>query len=269
MSVRQAGPKVTDLTTLVNAPIVEVEGTCDTHGAYVVSVLVRNGVQSPPECQQCLQLRIRAEYEAEAKLLASASESKDRTQRLGRIGLPRRMVDVRWRDYVPTTNVAGEFKSICQGFAADWQTTKAQGLNLIMTGKTGNGKTHLASVVCKQVAAENNAQPIYTTASHMLRYIRGSYDSVEYTEDQAINRYATCDLLVLDEVGVRLSSDAARATMFEVLDIRYQDCAPTIIISNLSVKEIQEQIDERMVDRLSENGTLMVFDWKSYRGTAS
>lgn len=259
-------PKVIDMTSMINRPIVEVSGTCETHGDYQASVLVIKGVQREPECPSCLQLKIRAEHEAEARALSTESEQKGRKQRLERIGLPPRMADVRWRDYVPATNTAGEFKSICREYATNWEITKSEGANLIMTGKTGNGKTHLASVLCKQVAAENTAQPIYATASQMLRYVRGSYNDSGYTEDQALNRYALADLLVLDEVGVKLSSDSARSMLFEVVDIRYQERLPTIMISNLSVGEIEEQVDERMVDRLSENGTLMVFDWASHRG---
>ena len=259
---------VVDFSSLTGKAFAQEDGTCSTHGKF--TALVVNGINRPAECPDCMQVSIRAEHQAEAAQAATQAQAKGRLQRLGRIGLPPKMADVRWRDYEPTNERADNFKTICQHFASNWSATYSTGANLIMTGMTGNGKTHLASVLCKQVAAENEAQPMYTTVSQMLRYIRASFGKgCGYTEDQALNRYGRADLLVIDEVGVKLSSDYDRATLFEIIDIRYQQILPTVMISNLSVDEIEKQIDERMVDRLSENGTLMVFDWESHRGASA
>jgi len=260
---------VSSLTALINAPFVDRKGTCDVHGDYTTTVLVICGKAQPVQCMDCLQMKIRAEREEEAQRIADEAHGKAKRSRLSKINLPKRMLDKRWSDYSPANAQAERFLTICKDYATDWQSTRDNGANLIMTGKTGNGKTHLASVLCKQVAAENTAQPLYTTVSAMLRYIRASFGKgCEYTESQAMARYATADLLVIDEVGVKLSSEYDKSTLFEIIDERYQEQLPNVVISNLSVKEIEDHIDARMVDRLSENGTLMIFDWASHRGTS-
>lgn len=258
-----ADTNVTALTSSTNARFIEKEGHCDIHGGYTATVLV----DGPVECATCMALKIRAEREAECERIANEAQGKQRRARLDRTNIPKRMMDKRWADYQPANDRAADYLQICRDYATNWQQTSAQGANLIMTGSTGNGKTHLASVLCKQIAAENAVQPLYTTVSAMLRYIRGSFrKGCEYDESAAMQRYCTADLLVIDEVGVKLSSEYDKSTLFELIDIRYQESLPTIVISNLSIGEIEEHIDARLVDRLSENGTLMVFDWESHRG---
>ena len=258
---------VTDLVGMLKAPFVEAHGTCEIHGEYTTQVLVIGGAPREPECLECTQQRIREERKIESERIATESEERSRRSRLDGIGLPRRMSGKRWSDYQPANAKAATHLQTCQAYASNWADTLGVGANLIMTGATGNGKTHLASVLCKQVAIQNDARPLYTTVSSMIRYIRASYGkSCTYSEQDALDRFGTADLLVIDEVGVKLSSEHEKSMLFEIIDMRYQEELPTVVISNLSVGEIEEHIDERMVDRLSENGTLMVFDWKSHRG---
>lgn len=258
---------VTDISGLLKAPFKDASGTCEIHGDYTTQVLVIGGVPREPECMECLQKKIRDERQAESTRIASESEGKLRASRLAGIGLPKRMAGKRWSDYKPGNAGAAVNLKACQEFAANWSETARVGANLIMTGATGNGKTHLASVLCKQVAVENNVRPLYTTVSGMMRYIRATYSgNCEYSELDALTRFGGADLLVIDEVGVKLSSEHERSSLFEVIDMRYQDELPTVVISNLSIAEIKQHIDERLVDRLSENGTLLVFDWESHRG---
>jgi DNA replication protein DnaC len=73
---------------------------------------------------------------------------------------------------------------------------------------------------------------------------------------------------VLDEVGVQYGTDAEKQIAFEIINTRYENLRPTIIISNLNAAELTTFIGERVMDRLKENGgRLLVFDWPSHRGT--
>ena len=54
--------------------------------------------------------------------------------------------------------------------------------------------------------------------------------------------------------------------MFDIIDGRYQEMKPTILISNLAIAGIKDLIGERVIDRLREDGGKLVsFDWPSYR----
>ena len=74
------------------------------------------------------------------------------------------------------------------------------------------------------------------------------------------------DLLVIDEVGAQFGSDTEKLFIFDIIDGRYQDMKPTILISNLDIAGIKDVIGERCVDRLREGGGSMIaFNWESSR----
>jgi len=243
------------------------KGLCEIHGDFEAPVMKHQSGE--PDCPSCGQLQIQKVRESQMQDQIAQHRSAQQRARIASIGIPRRLAEKTFEHYRPQTNAAGRHVEVCQGFAENWVATAGQGANLVLCGKPGTGKTHLAAVICRQVAAENNAQPIYSTASQMLRYIRAAYSpNAPYSEAQAMDRFIDADLLVIDEIGAKLPSEHDRSMLFEIVDERYQLRSPTIIISNLTVDEISKQTDARMVDRLSENGSLLIFDWESYRGNA-
>ena len=258
---------VTNIANMFGKTFVEVKGNCEIHGDYLVSVFETDGVAADAYCAECVRIKIDTEYEAEQKKQKAAQVEKSLMQRIERAEIPPRLANKGYTDYIPKTAKASEHVANCKSFATDWEKTFETGANLIMCGTPGTGKTHLASVICRQVASQNIAYPLYTTVSRMIRHIRNSYNrDSDYTESAALKKFTGACLLVVDEVGVKLSSDHERSMLFEIIDERYQQMMPTIIISNLKIGEIGAHTDERMVDRLSENGLLMIFDWESHRG---
>ena len=245
------------------------EGECETHGAYECQVMIVDGTPAAPACPYCAHQKISDDAQQ-----AGLSQIEERRQtmarlRIDRIGLPERTKSKKYADYQPTNERAASHVATCRAFADQWVHNHTHGANLVLCGKPGTGKTHLASAICRQIAIQHQTQPCYVTASKMLRHIRASYNrDASYTEAQAINEFATADLLVIDEIGAKLPSEHDRATLFEIIDERYQRVLPTIIISNLTIEEISAQTDMRLVDRLSENGQVLVFDWHSHRRPA-
>ncbi|MDP0953484.1 hypothetical protein Q6283_29845, partial [Klebsiella pneumoniae] len=69
-------------------------------------------------------------------------------------------------------------------------------------------------------------------------------------------------------VGVQYGTDGEQTILFDILDRRYRDMQPTIILTNQDVKGLQEYIGERTFDRLREVSRLVTFDWESYRPVA-
>ena len=77
------------------------------------------------------------------------------------------------------------------------------------------------------------------------------------------------DLLILDEVGVQFGSETEKMILFEIINGRYEQLKPTIVISNLA-DALTDYLGERVVDRLREGGgRMLIFDWPSYRRQAA
>jgi len=50
-----------------------------------------------------------------------------------------------------------------------------------------------------------------------------------------------------------------------VVDLRYGDMKPTILIANTSVDNLAGVVGESVLDRCNELGGVLVFDWSSFR----
>ncbi|GGO89121.1 hypothetical protein GCM10011348_46130 [Marinobacterium nitratireducens] len=155
----------------------------------------------------------------------------------------------------------------CQRFADNFHEFQRTGAGLIMTGRPGTGKTHLACAIANQLIGQGHTA-VFITVSKMIRKIRETYrrDS-EHTEQQVIDSLRDVDLLIIDEVGIQRGTESEEHLLFEVLNERNSVFAPTVLLSNLTATEIKAFIGERAMDRLREGGgKLVVFDWDSYRG---
>ena len=54
--------------------------------------------------------------------------------------------------------------------------------------------------------------------------------------------------------------------MFDVLNTRYENRKPSILLSNIPKEQLSDYLGERVTDRLRENkGKVIGFDWESYR----
>jgi DNA replication protein DnaC len=78
--------------------------------------------------------------------------------------------------------------------------------------------------------------------------------------------FAQVDLLILDEVGVQFGTEFEKVIITDIINRRYSDMRPTIIMSNLTSDELSEYLGARVVDRMYEGGGgVLAFDWESYR----
>lgn len=139
--------------------------------------------------------------------------------------------------------------------------------NLILCGGVGTGKTLIGSaLVCDLIRAGRVA--IMSTVMTVIRDYRATWkNDCDYSEAQYINKMTKADLLVIDEVGVQYGSDSEKLFLFDVIDGRYQNQLPTILLSNLNVDGIRECIGARCIDRLREDGGKAIgFDGPSLRG---
>jgi DNA replication protein DnaC len=238
---------------------------CDQHGEYEARVLrfgSRDIITDCPTCQKAQEAeRERAEREQR--------EAAHRAHVIGRIGIPKRFEAATLASYQPATERAERVHAACRRYVDSWPERLANGSSLILSGGVGTGKTHLACAIAKAVASHHEAHAAYMTVAQAVRRIRATYGAdARETEQEAFDRLSALDLLILDEVGIQSGSNHEHATLFEIVNRRYESVLPTIVISNLGVKELAAAIGERLVDRLRENGAVLTFAWDSHRGKA-
>ncbi len=229
---------------------------CNEHGDY----MAMNTPAGWSDCPRCNALRQQAE------LLRQEALAYDQSQ-MRRAAIPERFFDRRIGTYHPVNRKAQDAQAIVQAYADDFAAVRKSGRSLILCGGVGTGKTHLAVGAVHQVVASGYTA-LYAVLLDAFRSIKDTYrkDS-QLSESTVLARFAAPDLLVLDEIGVQNGSDTERMLMFSILNERYNQMKPTILISNLAKGPLEAHLGERAFDRMREGGgRMVVFDWGSFRG---
>lgn len=221
---------------------------------------------SPEEFQrQCTEATQREAAEIYAEQRRRASDAV-----LGRAAIPPRFMQKTLSSYEPSNPQQARIKAIVEAYTTNFaQDAGVNGVSLILCGGPGTGKTHLGCGVANELLRQGFTA-LYTTATGLVRDIRATWtkDS-ERTEIEVLKAFIAPDLLIIDEIGVQAGSADEKIRLFDVINSRYEQVKPTLIISNLDVKGVVEYLGERAADRLRENGgQALAFTWGSYRRSA-
>ena len=239
----------------------EIAVRCDRHGEFSHSDMAKFwmlGVR-PGECPRC--------HEERQKVFLREQQAKKAVHFFSTAsGVPARFQGTSLDDYVPENEKAEKVLSLLREYAEKFEQHRKLGLSLILCGKTGTGKTHLACAVLRYLAEKHGVCGKYTTAYRAVQEIRASYKSHDLTELQAMDAFISPDMLVLDEIGVQYGTESEQLLLFTLLNGRYEAMRPSIVISNLTVSEVSKYLGDRVYDRLRENGGgVLAFDWQSFR----
>ena len=247
------------------------ELTCETHGPYM-SNLMGMGKTRPASwmpCPACLEERSakRAEEERQADRERFARESLER--KIGRACIPPRFAIKTFDDYKADTREQQRALRTCKDYADNFADYHKAGTSILLIGDVGTGKTHLAAATANQIVRDTKFTAVYTTASSIVRHVKSTFDrDSDATESQVYAAYSQMDLLVIDEIGVQNATEFELTVMFEVINSRYEEMLPTMVISNRGIGDLPKYLGDRVVDRLREGGGKMVpFDWKSSRSS--
>lgn len=123
-------------------------------------------------------------------------------------------------------------------------------------GAVGLGKTHIAVAIANQWVRQLKSVRYYQVGL-MLDNLRAGYNK---QNDESINpdSYAalmsdiqSCQLLILDDLGVQKNSVWAVEKLDTLIDYRYINQLPLIVTSNLSLSDIKV-MSNRIASRLSD-----------------
>jgi DNA replication protein DnaC len=204
--------------------------------------------------------------EAEQKK-GEAREREDRIKR-GQIAryltdscLGKRFVGLAFSDYRPSCREAQYVVDECRAFAEGF----GNGRSLIFVGSSGTGKNMLSAIVGQEVIGRGFSF-LHTSALKVVRRFKDSWKQPDLTEEEVLRYFVTPDLLVIDEIGVQFGSPTEKLYLAEVINDRYEARRSTILLSNLVLKQVEEALDSRTIDRFHEDGgKVLVFAWPSWR----
>ena len=138
---------------------------------------------------------------------------------------------------------------------------------LILSGKTGRGKTHLAIAIAYR-AIHNGFDAVFTTAAELIDDISAA--AAKGQMRQALARFVAPHVLVVDEVGyLSYGSDAANV-LFHVVNERHLKRRSMVFTTNKPLDRWgsvlhDQDLGDAIVDRILERGRLIKLDGPSLR----
>ena len=198
---------------------------------------------------ECLTELCRQEQKKELTLLSGGKESFSQFRleyypdRLDpKIGASPRMIMER------------NFK-VCRTYAATFSLSSG---NLLFNGGTGLGKTFLSACIARAVA-DRGYSVVYETASHLFNKLERAKFSGDEEARKEIQRYNTCDLLIVDDLGTEMPGQFVTAALYSLVNDRMLENKPMVISTNLNIEEIKRRYSPQIGSRLEGGFRLIPF----------
>lgn len=154
-------------------------------------------------------------------------------------------------DISPRENITF-IREACESFINDFDDPKQN--NLIFCGSTGLGKTFLSTCIANEVIKKGK-NVLYQTAPIMLDQI------IDYkfgkSNENIVDSIYSVDLLIIDDLGTETKNSLKTTELFNIINTRLLNqnnkITKTIISTNLSLQELYDIYDERIVSRIIGN----------------
>ena len=141
-----------------------------------------------------------------------------------------------------------------ENFAARF--TKNSGESWLLIGATGLGKTHLSTALGVEVI-RRGYDVVYKSVQSML----DDFEAEQFhgASPDVIRKYYDCDLLIVDDLGVEMSTQFNISCIYNVINTRMNARRSTVFSTNLSQKELRDKYADRITSRLFGSYKPLVF----------
>ena len=138
--------------------------------------------------------------------------------------------------------------------------------NVIFLGRSGTGKTHMATALGIE-ACKNNFRTRFVTCYGLVNELIEAREERELR--RLLQRYTRYDVLILDELGYIPFSKEGSELLFQVLAERHER-GSVIITTNLGFADWTQVFGDptmtaALLDRLTHKAHIINCSWESYR----
>ena len=134
---------------------------------------------------------------------------------------------------------------------------------LVLCGRCGTGKDHLAVAAAKRIIEVHGVRCFYSTGAAIYREAK-DFDSGGLNA----NKYIARHVLILSDLVTASGgvSEFEADVLYGILDARNRERLPTLVSLNATGEDdIDKRISKRVADRLLHGATVITLDWPSFR----
>jgi len=178
-------------------------------------------------------------------------------------GVPKRYAEASFDNFEIYTPDQIQVVECLRAYAEDLVNGSSQ--NAILLGTPGTGKTHLAIAVAQFFAAKRHSVT-YIGMLDLLDQLRQDRFAQPPARAGAFTeRMTRMDLLVIDELGKQVGTESEAVAAQRILDRRYAEQMPTILVSNGSMEGVQNLITGAALERVQSDCVELELKWRSFR----
>lgn len=134
----------------------------------------------------------------------------------------------------------------CKNYAENFTLSST---SILMSGKTGLGKTHLSLAIANKVL-DKGFDVYYDSIQNIMDNLErehfGKLPSQESIREDILN----CDLLIIDDLGVEFSTQYTVSELHNIINTRLLRSLPTIISTNLEMNDLEQKYTQRIASRI-------------------
>ena len=149
----------------------------------------------------------------------------------------------------------------CKAYAENFTTDT---MGLFMYGKTGLGKTHL-SLAIANVVIDKGYDVYYGSVQSIMDKLEAERFGRLPREDSIKEDILNCDLLIIDDLGTEFTTQYTNAELYNIINSRILASLPTIISTNLELKDIADRYSQRVASRIIGSSVAVYFCGKDIR----
>ena len=152
-----------------------------------------------------------------------------------------------------TAEMSDRHMNLCKRYAEKFVKLGTAPQGLFLYGSVGVGKTFASACIANHLMENGKTVLIMNLGLYLIKLQKDWAEA----ESDVLNYVKSCDLLIIDDLGVEKTSEWVIDKVFTLIDTRYRAEKPLIITTNLTLRgeekiSIQGRFGIRVADRIDE-----------------